>query len=247
MQEREELIAEVVAERRRLAEENAAVCRAAEEARANLLDLKTRVAQYEAQAAAALRQAHDEEARAAAARETSAKERATLDELKRELQVGNASRVGASTVGLLLPAPVTASAGHSANDAALFVAFRPPRRSWMRTAVSCRSGAAGWRRSPGSLMRPGRRSRQLEQRSRARGTCSHNRQGTGNQHSVEREFVNLLCCCRLLAYALLDQGMLTLQRAWLPALLQGAALSAAQDRLEAQRQDLLAARLELDR
>ena len=37
MQEREAFIAEVVVERRRLAEENAAAARAAEEARANLL------------------------------------------------------------------------------------------------------------------------------------------------------------------------------------------------------------------
>lgn len=88
LQEREAFIAEAVAERRRLADENAAASRAAEEARANLLDLKTRVAQYEAQASAALRQAHEEEAKATTAKEASAKERATLDDLKRELQVG---------------------------------------------------------------------------------------------------------------------------------------------------------------
>lgn len=91
LQEREAFITEVVAERRRLADENAAASRAAEEARANLLDLKTRVAQYEAQAAAALRQAREEEARATAAREASAQERATLDELKQELQVSTDS------------------------------------------------------------------------------------------------------------------------------------------------------------
>lgn len=88
LQEREAFIAEVLAERRRLADENAAASRAAEEARANLLDLKTRVAQYEAQAAAALRQAHEEQAKATAARDVFVQERATLDELKRELQVG---------------------------------------------------------------------------------------------------------------------------------------------------------------
>lgn len=87
LQEREAFIAEVVAERRRLAEETAIASRAAEEARANLLDLKTRVAQYEAQAAAALRQAHEEEAKATGTKEAAAKERAALDEFKRELQV----------------------------------------------------------------------------------------------------------------------------------------------------------------
>jgi hypothetical protein len=71
-----------------LAEENATAARAAEEARANLLDLKSRVAQYEAQASAALRQAYEEEAKATAAKETAAKERAVLDELKQDLQVG---------------------------------------------------------------------------------------------------------------------------------------------------------------
>lgn len=88
VQEREAFIAEVVAERRRIAEENAAAARAAEEARANLLDLKTRVAQYEAQAAAALKQAHEEEAKATASKDAAAKERATLDGLKKDLQVG---------------------------------------------------------------------------------------------------------------------------------------------------------------
>lgn len=94
MQEREAFIAEVVAERRRLAEENAAAARSAEEARANLLDLKTRVAQYEAQAAAALRQAHEVEAKATTSKEAAAKERATLDELKKELQVHTGLRPG---------------------------------------------------------------------------------------------------------------------------------------------------------
>jgi hypothetical protein len=98
LQEREAFIAEVVAERRRLADENAAASRAAEEARANLLDLKTRVAQYEAQASAALRQAHEEEAKATTAKEASAKERATLDDLKRELQVGKLKPLGGSVV-----------------------------------------------------------------------------------------------------------------------------------------------------
>lgn len=93
-QEREAFIAEIVAERRRLAEETAVAARAAEEARANLLDLKSRVAQYEAQAAAALRQAHDEQAKAEAARESGAKERASLDELRRELQVWRTMWVG---------------------------------------------------------------------------------------------------------------------------------------------------------
>jgi len=79
-----------VAERRRLAEENAAASRAAEEARANLLDLKTRVAQYDAQATAALRQAHEEEAKAAAAKEAAAKDRASINELKMDLKVRRA-------------------------------------------------------------------------------------------------------------------------------------------------------------
>lgn len=100
VQEREAFIAEVVAERRRLAEENAAAARSAEEARANLLDLKTRVAQYEAQAAAALRQAHEEEAKATTSKEAAAKERATLDELKKELQVTTGLYPGPSTTAV---------------------------------------------------------------------------------------------------------------------------------------------------
>jgi hypothetical protein len=79
-------MAEALAERRRLAEETAAAGRAAEEARANLLDLKSRVGQYEAQAAAALRQAREEEGRAAATREAAARERSSSDAAKKELE-----------------------------------------------------------------------------------------------------------------------------------------------------------------
>lgn len=88
-------IAEVLAERRRLADDNAAAARSAEEARANLLDLKTRVAQYEAQAAAALKQARDEEGRAAAVREAAVAEREALEGTRRELEV----RMGWGVVG----------------------------------------------------------------------------------------------------------------------------------------------------
>lgn len=86
-QEREAFIAEMTAERRRLAEESAATARAAEEARANLLDLKGRVAEYEATAAAALRQAREEEARASAAREKIKGEQETLAAAQKDVQV----------------------------------------------------------------------------------------------------------------------------------------------------------------
>lgn len=86
-QEREAFHAEVTGERRRLAEEAAATSRAAEEARANLLDLKGRLAEYEASAAAALRQARQEDERAAAVRAGVKAEQEQLAAAKKELEV----------------------------------------------------------------------------------------------------------------------------------------------------------------
>jgi chromosome segregation ATPase len=86
-QEREAFHAEVTGERRRLAEEAAATSRAAEEARANLLDLKGRLAEYEASAAAALRQARQEEERAAGVRANVKSEQEQLATAKKELEV----------------------------------------------------------------------------------------------------------------------------------------------------------------
>lgn len=86
-QEREAFLVEVTAERRRLAEEAAGTSRAAEEARANLLDLKGRVAEYEAAAAAALRQARQEEASTAAVRAAIKAEQGQLAAAKKELEV----------------------------------------------------------------------------------------------------------------------------------------------------------------
>jgi hypothetical protein len=77
----------VTGERRRLGEEAAATSRAAEEARANLLDLKGRLAEYEASAAAALRQARQEEERAAGVRAAVKAEQEQLAAAKKELEV----------------------------------------------------------------------------------------------------------------------------------------------------------------
>lgn len=77
----------MTSERRRLAEEAASTARAAEEARANLLDLKGRVADYEAAAAAALRQTREEEARAAAVTAALKDEHAKLAAAEKDLKV----------------------------------------------------------------------------------------------------------------------------------------------------------------
>eukprot|EP00878_Enallax_costatus_P010231 GHUV01010679.1.p1 GENE.GHUV01010679.1~~GHUV01010679.1.p1 ORF type:complete len:727 (+),score=275.30 GHUV01010679.1:539-2719(+) len=89
IKEREALVAEMTAERRRLAEEAASTARAAEEARANLLDLKGRVADYETAAAAALRQTRDEEARAAAVRAALKEEHDKLAAAHKELRAAS--------------------------------------------------------------------------------------------------------------------------------------------------------------
>jgi predicted nucleic acid-binding Zn-ribbon protein len=86
----------VTGERRRLADEAAATSRAAEEARANLLDLKGRVAEYEASAAAALRQARQEEERAASVRDSIKAEQEQLATAKRALEVSRCSCVNNS-------------------------------------------------------------------------------------------------------------------------------------------------------
>jgi len=88
-QEREQLLAEVTAERRRQADEVAATNRAADEARANLLELKGRVTEYEAAAAAALKQAREESARAVAVREGLKAEQQQLTATKEELEVSS--------------------------------------------------------------------------------------------------------------------------------------------------------------
>lgn len=87
LREREALLAEATAERRRLGEEAATIARASEEARANLLDLKGRVVQHEAAAAAALRQAREEEARCTRAHEGLAAEQARIAAARDELRV----------------------------------------------------------------------------------------------------------------------------------------------------------------
>jgi hypothetical protein len=61
LQEREAFLTEIAAERKRLAEETAAAGRGAEEARAHLLELKARVVEAEAGAAAALQQVGEAE------------------------------------------------------------------------------------------------------------------------------------------------------------------------------------------
>lgn len=77
----------MTAERRRLATEAACTARSAEEARANLLDLKGRVADYEASAAAALQQTRQEEARATAVRAALREEQERLVAAQKELKV----------------------------------------------------------------------------------------------------------------------------------------------------------------
>ena len=59
-QEREAFLTEVATERRRLADAGAEAARQTEEARTQLLQLKGRLAEYEAAAAAALRQAEEQ-------------------------------------------------------------------------------------------------------------------------------------------------------------------------------------------
>lgn len=87
-QEREAFLDEISTERRRLAEEHASINRRSEEARATLLELKGLVAEYEATAAAALRQAKEEQGKAAVAREAARKYHEEVADSKRELQVG---------------------------------------------------------------------------------------------------------------------------------------------------------------
>ncbi len=67
--------------------QNARQARAAEEARSHLLDLKGRVAEYEAAAAAALRQAREEEGKAAAARGEGGRLRGETEGARKDIKV----------------------------------------------------------------------------------------------------------------------------------------------------------------